>query len=110
MSRIGWLDNSNESRKKQKPKPKPKPKMKMNFSRAIAIIKSKCPAKWARAHATSIPITRKAHGLRGVYVQVLYILEHTRDWDDEYGAVKFLRNWAQRNREEAEHVAQARRE
>lgn len=111
---VGCLGEQEDRKKGDKMETKPRKKfskkakdsgLKMNFSRAISIIKSKCSIEWARAHAKSIPITRKKYGLRGVYAQVLIILREVEDWDDDYGAVAFLRQWADNHREEAETSA-----
>lgn len=79
-------------------KPKaPRPDMRMNFSRAMAIIKSQCPDTWARAHAKTADKTRADHGLPGVVMQMELLLDHLSDWEDSYGAVKFLREWVKRH-------------
>ena len=81
--------------------------MKMNFSRAVSIIKSRCPNRWARAHAKAMPVTRERYGIAGAYVQVLAMLRDVGDWKDEHGAVGFMRTWAGKHREEAEHVSKS---
>ncbi len=78
--------------------------MEMNFSRAVAIIKSTCPHRWGRMHAQALATMRECSGIRGVYTHLLFLLDAVEDWDDGYGAVAFLRDWAERHREEAEHV------
>jgi len=79
--------------------------MEMNFSRAVTVVKSQCPKEWGRRHAQALDGTRKSYGLPGVYVQLLMLLDAVEDWVDDYGAVAFLRQWTEKHREEAEHVA-----
>ncbi len=79
--------------------------MEMNFSRAVAIIKAQCPDRWARAHAQSLTVTRERYGIRGVYTQLIMLLDSLNGWRDPYGAVVFLQKWVERHREEAEHGA-----
>ena len=77
--------------------------MKMNFSRAVTIIKSSCPSKWARAHAKALATTRERHGIRGVYVQMVMLVDALGEWRDQYGACDFLKGWVEKHREDAEH-------